>query len=308
MKAMARERQRRSQIHNLRPWAAVGLGLVLAGVCGCPPTAEKWPRPGGAIEREQPMSRVIGRVNANSAWMTFVLEAHGEVKAQHVKPDGKTEPFDGTVDLIYRKPRDLAMNIKHTLGDVMQAGSNGEEFWVWKKLNQDVYWWGRHAELDPQAAAKLPIRPDQLAEVIGVSGLPSQSDPKRGPRFDTYGDYYQLTFFATNAGRSYAYEVIKIDRHWPYLVCGVTFYSPAGREMTVAHLGRYEQVGDSALLMPRLVWIDWPGQQEFLHMTFDKMQPYAQDPTRVFTSPRQRGANVGKEIRVDRPATPAGAS
>jgi hypothetical protein len=259
----------------------------------------------GPIEPENAMSKVVGRVNANSGWLNFVLEAHGEVKAQHINSNGKPEPFDGTVALIYRRPRDLAMKIEHTLGvDVLQAGTNGEEFWVWKRLNEDVYWWGRHAEMTPQAAAKLPIRPDQLAEVLGVSGLPTQPDPQRGPRFQTLAEYYQLTFYASDNGRRYAYKVIKIDRRWPYLVSGVEFLSPTGREIAVARLGKYERVGSSALLMPRLVWIDWPGNREYLHMSLDQMQPYTQPPEKVFTSPRQLGRSIGKEIRVDRPPTP----
>lgn len=280
------------------------LSLLLAGVCGCPDRTG-FPRGTGPIEHPNPMAKVVGRVNTNSAWFNFVLEAHGEVKAQHAKPDGQLEPFDGTVALIYRKPRDLAMKIEHTLGgDVMQAGSNRDEFWVWKKLNDDVYWWGRHAELDPQAAARLPIRPDQLAEVIGLSGLPTQADPVRGPRFDVLAEYYQLTYFASDRGRSYPCKRIQIDRRWPYLVCGVEFLSPAGRELTVAHLGKYAQVEGTAVLIPREVWIDRPGQQEYLHMTFHTLQPYAQNPARVFTSPRQLGRSIGREIRVDRESAP----
>ena len=303
MKGLLRVNPRRLPTEPARAWMAVCLGAILAGVCGCPDGGP--PKATGPIERENPMSKVVGRVNANSAWLNFVLEAHGEVKAQHMKPDGKPEPFDGTVALIYRRPRDLAMKIEHTLGgNVMQAGSNRDEFWVWKKLNEDVYWWGRHAELDPQAAAKLPIRPDQLAEVIGVSGLPTQTDPQRGPRFDVMAEYYQLTYYASDRGRSYPCKRIKIDRRWPYLVCGVEFLSPAGRETAVACLGAYAKVEGNAVLIPREIWIDWPAQQEYLHMTFNAVQPYAQDPARVFTSPRQLGSSIGKEIRVDRQPAP----
>lgn len=301
----------RLSLHPTDGWrlgCAAALGLLLASLCGCPDgKPPPWPHSTGPIERENPMERVVGRVNANSAWLNFVLEAHGEVKAQHMKPDGKPEPFDGTVALIYRRPRDLAMKLEHTLGgDVVQAGSNAEEFWVWKKLNEDVYWWGRHAELNAKAAAKLPIRPDQLAEVLGVSGLPSRPDAQRGPQFDVYSDYYQLTYFATDNGRRYACKRINIDRRWPYLVCGLEFLSPKGRVTAVAHLGGYAKVDGTAVMMPHEVWIDWPAQQEYLHMKFHQMQRYAQDPTRVFTSPRALGRDLGKEIRVDREPASAG--
>jgi hypothetical protein len=89
------------------------------------------------------------------------------------------------------------------------------------------------------------------------------------------------------------------------MVSGVDFLSPTGREIAVARLGQYEKVEGKALLMPRLIWIDWPGNKEYLHMSLDQIQVYGQDPKQVFTSPRQRGRGIGKEIRVDRPPTTA---
>jgi hypothetical protein len=295
--------------HKGLRWPAIAcLEFALGSTLGCshlPPIGNA----AGPVGPEESIETVVKRVNDNSAKIDFVIEGHGEVEARRIKPDGKPEPFNGTVNLLFRKPRDLAMKLEHTLGEtVMQVGSNGDEFWVWKRVNEDIYWWGRHAELDPEAAAQLPIRPDQLVEVLGISNLPTHADPQHGPLFEVMRDYYQLTFLASdNGGPVYPYKRIHIDRRAPYLIRSVVFLSPAGRETAVARLGNYKWVRNAAVLVPHSVRIDWPARGEFLYMDFHKMQPYEKNPDRVFVSPRQLGRHVGNEIRVDRKPVPTAA-
>ncbi|MEP0844975.1 MAG: hypothetical protein HRF43_19920 [Phycisphaerae bacterium] len=284
--------------------AGAGLAVcLLAFVAGCPGKTD-WPaiEPSGPREPPAGLPQVLGRINDNAARMDFTLEAQGDAAARHQRPDGKPELFDGRVKLLFRKPRDLYLELNHTLGgEVMQIGSNRDEFWVWKRLNQDRYWWGRHDRMDAQAAAALPIRPEEVVEVFGLGALPAAGDAQSGPLFEVASDRYVLCFLDRGPdGRTYVARRLRVDRRAPHLIREIEYLTPAGRVRAQARAHSFRQVAGSAVWVPGQLRLDWPGRDEFLQMKFDLLQRYDRDPSRAFQSPLQRGRSVGEQIRVDR--------
>lgn len=282
------------------------LAALLSGLCGCQPP-DLWKQDQRLpVEPAASYQQVVRRVNENSVLMNFTLDARGDARAQYLGRTGKPEPFDGTVKMLFRRPRDLYMKIEHSLGgDVMQIGSNSVEFWVWKKLNDDRYWWGRHDQMDEEAAAELPIHPEDVVEIVGLSRLPEETHPDTGPLFTVHADTYLLTFLAADAeGHIHPVRNVRIDRREPYLIREMEYLSPAGRILTRARVTDYQLIPGTAVRVPHLIRIDWPARDEFLQMKLVQMQRYEDDPTRAFTSPRQQRRDVGEAIRVDRqPAT-----
>ncbi len=300
-------RPTRSRRSAARLLLAAGLGLGV--VAGCAP-GSGMREPTGAVEPEEPVEAVIARVNENSAKLDFVLRGVGKADGRYLRANGKLEPFHQDAKLLYRKPRDLYLELEHSLGeDVMQIGSNAREFWVWKRVQEDRYWWGEHDQLDPHEYADLPIRPDQLVDLIGLGNLPTRVDPNTGPLFEVLPDRYQLTFLdSQDGGPVYPAKRVLIDRRPPYLVREVLYLTPAGRQHTIARMGNYRQVRGSEVLVPYLVRLEWPSRGEVLALDFSKIERHTgRDVSRYFTSPRQRGRNVGKQIRVDRKPVPAAA-
>lgn len=288
--------------------ARFSLGLALAGIVGC---LERAPggfnQPAGPVEKEVPMATVVGRVNENSARMDFVLRGVGTVEGRYLKADGRLAPFHETAKLLFHKPRSLALVFEHTLGEnVMEIGSNDTEFWVWKKPGDNRYWWGRYDQLEPEAEADLPIRPDHLVEVIGLGNLPTVANPQHGPLFEVLADRYQLTFLAARpGGLTYPVKRVLIDRRPPYLVRELVYLNPNGRTTCTAKLSEYSQIGGASALVPHHIRLDWPLRGEILELDLPTMERHqGRDPSKYFLSPLQRGKDVGEEIRVDRKAVP----
>lgn len=278
------------------------LGMVLAALSGCIDGDE----PGaGPVEQQEPIEVVVRRVNQNNGAMDFVLRGVGSASGRYLKSNGKTEPFSQSAKLLYRRPRDLYLKLEHTLGeDVMEIGSNQGEFWVWKRIDNDVYWWGRHDQMDPQAEADLPIRPDHLVEVIGLGDLPVQADPVRGPLFEVLPERYQFTFLDNRGGGALrAAKRVRVDRRPPFLVREVDYLRPNGRPSMTAKLSRYRTVDGTSVLVPHHVVLDWPDRRERLELEFNRMDRFedVRKAAAQFRSPREQGRDVGEQIRVDTP-------
>lgn len=288
------------------------LGLAWAGLAGCVPDrgfAGAGER--GAVEPEESLEVVVGRVNENNARVDFILRGVGKADGKYLRADGKLEPFHQDAKLLFRKPRDLYLELEHSLGeDIMQIGSNSREFWVWKKIRDDRYWWGEHDQLDPHEYAELPIRPDQLVDVIGLGDLPTTVDPRTGPLFEVLPERYQLTFLASDgSGPPYPAKRVMVDRRPPYLVREVFYLTPAGRQHTIARLSDYGYVRRTSALAPYRIRIEWPSRGEVLELDFARLERHdGRNVTRFFVSPRQRRQNIGQEIRVDRKPAPSAAA
>jgi len=295
---------------GIRLLALVSLGLAWVGLAGCGFGRGFATGESGAVEPEESLEVVIGRVNENSARVDFILRGVGKADGKYLRADGKLEPFHQDAKLLFRRPRDLYLELEHSLGeDIMQIGSNSREFWVWKKVQKDRYWWGEHDQLDPHEYADLPVRPDQLVDIIGLGNLPTSVDPKTGPLFEVLPDRYQLTFLDSNgSGSPYPVKRVMIDRRSPYLVREVLYLSPTGRQHTVARLSNYGYARGTSAQVPYRIRIEWPSRGEILELDFSRLERHeGRNIHRYFTSPRQRGLRVGEEIRVDRKPAPTAA-
>lgn len=69
--------------------------------------------------------------------------------------------------------------MEHTLGGMIEAGSNSREFWVWERAKENRYYWGEHQWLTNDAEIDLPVRPDVLLDVLGVGDLPTDNTARR---------------------------------------------------------------------------------------------------------------------------------
>lgn len=284
--------------------------LGLAMVTGCDPDGgglNLTPRPsqrvrveesGAAVEAAQPVPTIVGRVNQNSAAMDFMLRAGGvDSKGEYVEA-GRREAYDLNGTLLYRHPRDLYLQLQHALGGKLEIGSNAQEFWVWKRLGKDRYWWGTQAAADANQELDIPLRPTDIVEVLGLGRLPA-SLPREAVKVQA--DRYEVNLTErTGGGRLYTAKTIWIDRRPPYLVRRMVYYSAGGQARVDAYMDRYRVVEGSTVMVPCRIQIHWPQKGGHMRLEFATIKRFDSDSAaRRFESPRQKGQEVGPMERVD---------
>lgn len=285
---------------------AIPAALLLC-VCGCPHNDD----PGFTSFRQEQAEEVIARINANSQAMDFVLKASGSANAEVRDRDGKMKRFDGSMVMFFQRPGRLYMSLEPTLGGEIQVGSNESEFFFWDKLSGSPrYLWGEHALMsDNLESAEMPIRPDFLAEVMGLIYVPAPGTTAEGPFFRALGENYELVFLGTTSGgRQYISRAVRIPRSGSsYLVKEILFYRPDGYAALTAELSDYRPIQDSAARIPFKIDMRW-GKDQFMELDVSSASQHgnqAAGEALLQTTPRLRGEDLGYVERIDLPALPA---
>lgn len=280
--------------------AALGL---LAGGCVSP---GRTPGPAESGEPE-PKRVVIERINRNTQAMDFLLKGVGVTAiGDYRNSNGELVPFEMNGTLYFRKPRNLCLSLGGLAGRMI-AGSNAEEFWVWKQFDQRQYWWGRHDQMAGVAEADIPIRPDHLTEVLGFVDLPTDTSGPLGPVYWVGSRFYEFGFLERDsAGQLYYVKAIDVDRDYPYLVSSIVYFHPDGRPLVLARLSNYQEVSGTEVLAPHRIELEWlqAGNSLELQITrFERSDNARVEPEMIDQSPLKAGrGDLGHITRVDRPA------
>lgn len=277
------------------------------GACTDGPEVETVPPP-------EPWDVVLERVNANSRKMDFLLRAiPANAAGRLTLDDGRQETFDLPAKLLFRKPRGLFLQLEHALFGKIEIGSNDEEFWTWIQFDEPRYWWGRHDLIASGTATDMPIRPDHLVDVLGLSDLPEQTGGPLGPIPWLGSNRYELNFLGRDPVTEQLYYTrsVDIDRREPFLIREVVYFRRDGRPYLTADLNDYRPIDGTDVRAPRRVRVDWLDSEDWLELTFRKMGTFdtpaqaerAYDKL-IARSPRERGEpGLGRQIRVDQGAT-----
>jgi hypothetical protein len=160
-------------------------------------------------------------------------EAH---KHTYVNGDGGS--------LMFRKPGDLYLTATRPGMEVLNLGSNGDTFWV--QAAKDTLWWGRYKNLGLQCAKEIPIRPDLLIEVLGISEF--NTDLMQAPvptmRFNNDADAYMFTWHVPSPSlprRWITEKEVWYDRK-SHLPTAVLLFDEDGRILLRAYLSDHKPV------------------------------------------------------------------
>lgn len=238
--------------------------------------------------------------------MDFLLRAGGVTATGEYAYEDRRESYQLNGTLLYRRPKNLYLKLEH-VGGTIEAGSNAQEFWFWEKLQAPRYSWGQHGDMGADFDADIPLRPDLLAEVLGLGDLPAGTRGPGGPALWVGPDTYELVFWDYDTpGQAYLTKTIDVDRYAPFLVRSLVYFRPDGQPMMQAKLGDYRKIDSSSVLAPRSIRIDWLPDRGWVELTFATMQRFDNPAAeRRFRSPLQQGMDVGEIRRLDRPRPPA---
>lgn len=329
-----------------RAWSDVGWVLVVLGplLTGCP-------RPQPPQYAFVPMHEAIRQVNANNARLghppggikASPVDATGQLRESR---ESSPRSFSLAGTLVFRKPKDLVLQLREGLGGspVMQAGSNQHEYWLWVKPEINTLWWGLHtrdeapvqereedAATQPAASGpspdtrpasgntpspatprdEMPIRPDHLIEVLGLSELPTDTTGPDGPVYRPEETRNVLIFLAYDAdGQAYIQKEYYLDRAPPYLVREILFREADGRIQMRAALTEHAVVPTTNAYAPHRIRIDWPAADSWLELRLRRLMT-PPEPFPAPTSPITSGARFSRLIRVPTnetsPSAPGGA-
>ena len=191
---------------SLAPLACV-VALLAAGCGG------RGPAPTIYIGPTDPMSKVVQDINANNAKVNALRASHN-FEATLVDDKGKSRTFTGDGYLLFMKPGNLLL----TAGGIIkyfEVGANDEQYWFTAFPDEvSTQWHGRKAELTDAAARQIPIRPDLILEVLGVSTI--DTDFLRPPvptmRFNNDADAYMFVWNKPLTNRWVAEKEVWYDR------------------------------------------------------------------------------------------------
>jgi hypothetical protein len=218
----------------------MALFLIL---CGCaankPSTAVKAPYLGPT----QPMSEVIAEINRNnlairSLWARHYYEA--------TFLDEKKQPHfvNGDGILLFLKPMDLRLvGTKPAVGTIFEIGSTAERYWMKVVPESDTLWWGKYRNLGKPCVQEIPVRPDLILQVLGVSDIDTNFNEQPVPvmRFNPDEDAYMFLWTVHAPDRWIAQKEVRYDRVTKHPKM-VLLFDDNGRVVLRAYLSQFQPV------------------------------------------------------------------
>ncbi len=245
----------RGHVLRIRRGAPSGfmVGLVMLLLAGCAAN-QVGSRKAPYLGPTEPMAQVIAEINRNnmaihSLWARHYYEA--------TFLDDKKQPHfvNGDGILLYLKPMDLRLvGTKPAVGTVFEIGSNAERYWMKVVPESDTMWWGEYANLGKPCVREIPVRPDLVLEVLGVSDINTDVNEQPVPvmRFNPDEDVYMFLWNVRGAHHWYAQKEVWYDRvtKRPKVIL---LFDEDGRVVLRAYLSRFQ-----AVELPDVPKAHWP--------------------------------------------------
>ena len=234
---------------------------------------------GGAV-KPATAAELVGYLNAQAATLQSVRypDVNVEVKA------GKDPSFNlNDSTLVCAKPRNfLLVGGRHIASNLVNIGSNDQEFWMYTKYPEKTYIFCAHADF-PQAGRQLPVPfdPGWALQALGMTSY----DPNLAYRVDTdprNGEHRLLFDTTTPQGAPVRREIVfaahqavgrqpQIKRHLILNSANKVIASAEIKEVATVPVGRDPQTGkETYAQVPTVVTLSWPQQEFRMDLTLRK--------------------------------------
>lgn len=166
----------------------------------------------------QPMAEVVAEINANNAALPTLWASHG-FEANIIDDRGRASFVNGNGNLLFKQPASmLLVGTKPAAGRVFQIGSTEDRYWlsISPPTRGSTMWWGWYRNLGKPCVQDqgMPIRPDQILQVLGVSTIGTNflEPPVPTMRFNNDADAYMFVWNVPAGDRWAAQKEIWYDR------------------------------------------------------------------------------------------------
>jgi hypothetical protein len=166
---------------------------LLAAAAACAPTAATKLYTGPT----EPLDKVVAHINANASRIPTLWATVKYFEATLVDEQHHSQFVNGNGSLLYRSGGDFRLDALKEGTPIFQIGTNAERYWM--KVFPDptsTMWWGSFANLDKAGVQQLPVRPDLVREVLGLSAIPADlvSPPVPIMRFNNDARVYMIVW------------------------------------------------------------------------------------------------------------------
>lgn len=221
------------------------LACIGAFATGCPPRQP--PTESRAyFGPTETMAVVAERINANNSAIP-TLRATGFFDA-NVVDRGRPQRVSGDVTLLYRRPDEVRLVARKDIaGTLFEAASNGQRYWLIVKGDIDTMWHGSLDSAHRVDPRDIPIRPDLLIEVLGITEINPDflSIPAPTMRFDNDADAYVFSFNIRMPDRWAVQKEVWYDRQ-TLLPARVVLFDEHGRVVLRSDLSEHRAVDSDA--------------------------------------------------------------
>jgi len=247
------------------------------------------------------LDQSVAIINENLGQIRGGLKASGNVLAHYTDDAGRPhrQTLDGT--LLAIAPKHLRFELA-VLGKTQIAlGSNDETFWVFTEADE-TYRWGHHTAIRTSHETRLPIRPDLIADAIGLKPIPYDTRGTMGPVQRIEDEYQQLLFIDyDDRQQGYIQKEYWLERRDRRLVRRIVFRDLTGRELMTSNLDDYRDLADAEAWLPTRIRIRWPQDDGALDFRVSRWQILPQLTTSApsFALPHEMGIEYRNIRNVD---------
>lgn len=247
-------------------------GSVLMGVCGACQTP---PMP--RIRQVPLPARVaVGIYHENVERISGTLRAVGSVDGRFSEPDGGSRSFHLDATLFFLDPNYVRLDLKKLGSRQLLFGSNDVDFWIYSQRDDD-YFCGRQGQ-DAALPANISIRPDQLADALGLSrktiGAANESSVRVHRIVD---DYQQILFMGLGEdGQPFIEREVWLDRYTPNLAGRIIFRDDEGQVELESVLTSYRELSPGGPWLPMSISLSWPKSDSHMRLRVAKWKLFEQ--------------------------------
>lgn len=278
--------------------------LCAIGGLGCPAVPGVAPQPPPGPPRQP--ADIISVIERNNAMLDRAIWSKSVTVTARFKDDkSKEHVYNLEGSFLFRGPRCLRLDLRPGMGEqVMQIGSNDEDYWVWIEPEIKAMRWGRHRNVGKDCSGNIVIRPDQLSAALGLCGLPGPEEGLIGPA-RKYGKTHDILYYVKPqpTGDCLLEREYWVDRSPPYLIRLVLYRDGLGRVAMSAFLDDYRQAWENGPQIARSVSIIWPKDDGKFTMSIGELRglPPENVGPRAFVRPQPSDLPRGVEqvIQVD---------
>jgi len=237
--------------------------VLLPSGCVTPTVVERKPLP--ALT----MVDAIRVSDANAALVTATVRAAGSVDG-HFTQEGRRRHYRLDGVLFFLAPDFVRFDLKK-LGDrQLLFGSNQEQFWIYNKQD-DEYFCGHQGDPE-EMPPELPIRPDQIADALGLRLIGDMRAADGAELVQRVVDDAQqiLILVRDVSGRPVVEKEYWLDRYPPRLVRRVVFRDENGVVEMSSELSGYRRVEPDGPLLPYEMTAEWPGSEARMRFSVNK--------------------------------------
>jgi hypothetical protein len=249
------------------------LACAAALLAGCAKTP-RGPQP--YYGPTDPMAKVVQDVNANNEKITTLRCAH-TFEATLVDDKGKSHSFSGSGYLLYTKPDKLLLTAKKVI-PLFEIGANDDRYWFTAFPDEvSTQWWGEKAKFSDKAARQIPIRPDLILEVLGVSEINTNflEPPVPVMRFNNDARAYMLVWNRPLTTRWAAEKEVwyDLETKLPRLI---NLFDANGRIILRAYLADHQDVPETGGKIATRYDLFFPENKSRMSFHLTEVRPYIQ--------------------------------